>query len=297
MLNQTTTGYGKLILFAAGITYAKANAHFHRPIWQRSCCDNDMWNNTLGIVRYNPKSTALPTTTNPATSYNDSCDDEPLKKLVPYVNLSVPKTKFIPPINIYYKFVPMPAGFLFTMNDSYIWTNFSAPTNLLISEGDTNWPNTPYPDGYEDHGFTDYFTVPLAAENEWVYYAVNDISHRNRSHPMHLHGHDYYVLAQGQGVYTSDVKLNFKTPMRRDVATVPQNGFMVMAFKVDNPGSWLFHCHIAPHSSQGLGLQFTELQDKIVSTIKAPEVLSDTCKSWSTYWKYSQIYIQEDSGI
>ncbi|KFZ08203.1 hypothetical protein V502_09488 [Pseudogymnoascus sp. VKM F-4520 (FW-2644)] len=74
-------------------------------------------------------------------------------------------------------------------------------------------------------------------------------SHRNRSHLMHLHGHDFFVLAQGQGVYTSDVKLNFEPPMRRDVATVPKNGFVVMAFKADNPGSWLFHCHIAAHSS------------------------------------------------
>ena len=256
-----------------------------------------MWNNTLGIVRYNPKSTALPTTTNRATTYNDSCNDDPLTKLVPYVDLNVPEPPFIPPINIYYEFVPMPAGFLFTMNDSYIWTNFSALTNLLISEGDTNWPNTPYPDGYEDNGFTNYDTVPLAVENEWVYYAINDISHRNRSDPMHLHGHDFFLLARGQGVYTSDIKLKFKTPMRRDVATVLKIGFIVMAFKADNPGSWLFHCHMAAHSSRGFGLQFTELQGKTVSTFKAPEVLVDTCKSWWTYWENDQIYIQEDSGI
>lgn len=105
------------------------------------------------------------------------------------------------------------------------------------------------------------------------------------------------MLAQGQGVYTSDIKLNFKTPMRRDVATVPNNRLMVMAFKADNPCKWFFHCHIAAHSSQGFGLQFTELQDKIVSTFKAPEVLVDTCKSWWTYWEHDQIYIEEDSGI
>lgn len=66
------------------------------------------------------------------------CNGEPLSNLVPYVDLSVSEPPFIPPINIYYEFVPMLAGFLFTMNDSYIWTNVSAPTNLLISEGDTN---------------------------------------------------------------------------------------------------------------------------------------------------------------
>lgn len=62
------------------------------------------------------------------------CNDEPLLNLVPYVDLSVSEPPFIPPINVYYEFVPMLAGFLFTMNDSYIWTNVSAPRATPISQ-------------------------------------------------------------------------------------------------------------------------------------------------------------------
>jgi Multicopper oxidase len=264
------------------------------PIWQRSCCDNDYWNNTLGIVRYNSNSTALPTSTSPATSYPDSCDDEPQTKLVPYLNLDVPQPDSLSMLNLNYSFVPMPAGFLFTLNESYIWVNFSAPTNLMIAEKNHSWPNTGYT---PTKGFTNYNTIPLAAENEWVYYAIQDISHRNRSHPMHQHGHDYFVLAQGPGKITPNTTLNLHNPPRRDVATVPMNGYMVMAFKIDNPGSWLMHCHIAPHSSEGLGLQFVETEGKIVSTFKEPEQLTDTCNAWWEYWNDDQIYVQEDSGI
>lgn len=254
-----------------------------------------MWNNTLGIVRYNASSKELPTTTNPATSYPYSCDDEPMKNLVPHLKLRVPKPSFLPQINLYYEFVPMPAGFLFTLNHSYIWVNFSAPTNLLISEKDYNWPNKGYPDA--GNGFTDYNTVPLAIENEWVYFALQDISHRNRSHPMHLHGHDYWVLAQGPGNFTSNMSLTLSNPPRRDVATLPKNGHMVMAFKTDNPGSWLMHCHISAHSSEGLGLQFVEVEDEITSKFKNEKQLVDTCQNWWQYWNTKRVYVQEDSGI
>lgn len=264
------------------------------PIWQRSCCDNDYWNNTLGIVRYNKSSTTVPKTTNPAINYPYTCDDEPFDKLVPYMELDVPAPAYIPPLNLYFAFVPMPAGFLFTINESYIWVNFSAPTNLLISEGIHQFPNNPYPNA-TGSGFTDYDAYAIDGRDKWVYYAVQDISHRNRSHPFHLHGHDYFVLAQGPGNYTGQA-LNLNNPIRRDTATVPMNGHMVMAFKVDNPGSWLFHCHIAAHSSEGLGMQFVELEDEIMGTFEAQDQLNETCRAWGTYWEQS-IFIQEDSGI
>jgi FtsP/CotA-like multicopper oxidase with cupredoxin domain len=39
-------------------------------------------------------------------------------------------------------------------------------------------------------------------------------------------------------------KLNFDNPPRRDVAMLPANGWMVIAFQADNPGAWLLHCHV-----------------------------------------------------
>lgn len=56
------------------------------------------------------------------------------------------------------------------------------------------------------------------------------------------------------------VKLNLANPPRRDVVLLPNNGYVVIAFKADNPGSWLIHCHIAAHASFGLASQILERQ-------------------------------------
>lgn len=44
---------------------------------------------------------------------------------------------------------------------------------------------------------------------------------------------------------------NFDNPPRRDVVLLPETGYIAIAFRADNPGVWLIHCHIAWHSSAG----------------------------------------------
>ena len=61
---------------------------------------------------------------------------------------------------------------------------------------------------------------------------------------MHLHGHDMYVLGTGNGDYSTASTLNFENPTRRDLATMPAGGWMVVAFVTDNPGAWLMHWHV-----------------------------------------------------
>jgi hypothetical protein len=36
-------------------------------------------------------------------------------------------------------------------------------------------------------------------------------------------------------------------PVRRDTVTVPAQGWTVIRFRADNPGVWMFHCHIEWH--------------------------------------------------
>src|ERR1700721_3105249 len=66
---------------------------------------------------------------------------------------------------------------------------------------------------------------------------------------MHLHGHDFLLLAAGEGVFTDSVlqSANLTNPTRRDVTTMPasgpkdpnQGGYIVIAFKLNNPGVWV----------------------------------------------------------
>ena len=81
---------------------------------------------------------------------------------------------------------------------------------------------------------------------------------------MHLHGHDFALLAQGNdSTKLPNIKLKFGNPPRRDVVLLPSSGYVVIAFKADNPGSWLFHCHIPWHASSGLALQILERQEDL----------------------------------
>jgi len=39
--------------------------------------------------------------------------------------------------------------------------------------------------------------------------------------------------------------LKFDNPPRRDATMLPGFGWLSVAFRNDNPGAWLFHCHVA----------------------------------------------------
>ena len=131
------------------------------------------------------------------------------------------------------------------------------------------------------------------------------------AHPIHLHGHDFALLQQTNESYT-DARFNpkFDNPPRRDVALLPVGGFIVIAFKSDNPGAWALHCHIAWHASSGLALQILERQDDAQALIvKNPERLGEvtrTCANWKkwfanpeNFWSPAEgvISFQDDSGI
>ncbi|CAO2652411.1 Nn.00g006940.m01.CDS01 [Neocucurbitaria sp. VM-36] len=81
-------------------------------------------------------------------------------------------------------------------------------------------------------------------------------------HPFHLHGHAFQVVERSEdeaGFYDPETTSTLPdTPMRRDTILVRPNGFIRLRFKSDNPGVWLFHCHIEWHVASGLIATFIE---------------------------------------
>ncbi|KAL5709238.1 laccase [Ranunculus cassubicifolius] len=62
------------------------------------------------------------------------------------------------------------------------------------------------------------------------------------NHPMHFHGFDFYVLAQGFGNYdpiNDPKKYNLVNPQERNTIGVPLGGWAAIRFKAINPGMWL----------------------------------------------------------
>ncbi|KAL5709328.1 laccase [Ranunculus cassubicifolius] len=79
------------------------------------------------------------------------------------------------------------------------------------------------------------------------------------NHPMHLHGFDFYVLAQGFGNFnrTRDSrKFNLINPQERNTIAVPVGGWAVIRFTANNPGVWFMHCHLDVHLPWGLATAF-----------------------------------------
>ncbi|CAM6100452.1 unnamed protein product [Calypogeia fissa] len=79
------------------------------------------------------------------------------------------------------------------------------------------------------------------------------------SHPFHLHGNFFHILGQGFGDYnatTDPGTLNYYDPPMRFTISVPTRGWAVIRFKADNPGAWLFHCHLDKHLSWGMETVF-----------------------------------------
>jgi len=63
----------------------------------------------------------------------------------------------------------------------------------------------------------------------------------------------------------------------------------------DNPGAWLFHCHIAWHVSQGLSIQFLERVQDIPRTVPLNSIRPN-CDAWERYYATSP-FKQFDSGL
>ncbi|KAK4748230.1 hypothetical protein SAY87_014816 [Trapa incisa] len=79
------------------------------------------------------------------------------------------------------------------------------------------------------------------------------------NHPMHLHGFNFHVLAQGFGNFNpanDRKKFNFVNPVIRNTIGVPVGGWAVIRFQANNPGVWMFHCHLDVHLPWGLATVF-----------------------------------------
>ncbi|KAL3623043.1 Laccase-17 [Castilleja foliolosa] len=86
------------------------------------------------------------------------------------------------------------------------------------------------------------------------------------SHPLHLHGYNFFVVGQGFGNYdpNSDPKsFNLVDPVERNTVGVPSGGWVAIRFMADNPGVWFMHCHLEVHTSWGLKMAWLVLDGKL----------------------------------
>ena len=103
------------------------------------------------------------------------------------------------------------------------------------------------------------------------------------AHPFHLHGHHFQVLSRAAtgtgdwpGAALADDKYN-SVPPRRDTVVVMPKSHAVLRFEANNPGVYLFHCHIEWHLEAGLAATIIEAPEKLRDA-KIPQDHIDACK-------------------
>ncbi|KAK1996878.1 multicopper oxidase [Colletotrichum falcatum] len=170
--------------------------------------------------------------------------------------------------------------FRWTVNAQSIDIQWDKPTLEYIAEGNSSWPARAN-------------IIEIPSEVAWTFWVIQN--EFILPHPIHLHGHDFLLLGTGSGQFTGAESLQFENPTRRDVAQLPGSGWMVIAFKTDNPGAWLMHCHIAWHVSMGLSVQFLEHKDEIAKTVNLKS-LQPTCDAWRQYYPTAP-WPKHDSGL
>lgn len=246
---------------------------------QNTCAITTQALDIKGIVRYTGSLGVTPTTT--GYNYTVECVDEPIASLVPIVALDATSdnTEFSFDVTV----APNSANlFKWYLSGTTFQSQYGDPTLVhLIEDGTlTNYSGA--------------LMLDIPDAGEWVYVIVE--SGIPLPHPLHLHGHDFYILAEGAGSYDSSVALNLQNPARRDTALLPAAGYIVLAFQTDNPGVWLMHCHIGWHTSMGFALQIVEQKSKIPNTVTDSCALQNTCSAWSNYATANNIQVL-DSGV
>ncbi|CAN6373261.1 unnamed protein product [Urochloa humidicola] len=104
---------------------------------------------------------------------------------------------------------------------------------------------------------------------------------QSESNPMHLHGHDVFVLAQGEGIYDAVRDMawyNLVNPAIKNTVHVPRLGWVAIRFVADNPGIWYMHCHFGFHQTMGMvGLFIVEDGPTVDTSLPAPPMDFATC--------------------
>ena len=264
-----------------------AGNYWIRADTDTACSTNANRGNVKAILSYDGADESEPTTTGfaPPTGCYDM-------SVTPYVSNTVPQDQFASAI----KYLSMDFNTSTSANGSLVqwWINGSAinvdwsrPTLQYVVDGDTNYQKS-------------MNLFELQGANKWTFWIIQTIQGDpvNIPHPIHLHGHDFYVLGSGNGVWNGDSSgLKFVNPPRRDTATLPAGGFLILAFPADNPGAWLMHCHIAWHVGQGFSLQFLERKEEILGSIGDMSSFNSGCDSWRKYWEGPHPYEKDDSGL
>ncbi|RHZ73574.1 hypothetical protein Glove_230g21 [Diversispora epigaea] len=229
--------------------------------------------NATGILHYNGADSNKPTSTAYSFTF-PPCQDLNSSTIQPY--------KYSPaPTNVTNYFVFNVTSILnddgvtlLGINGSSFIPIFNNPANqrIMLKENYTDFEENQNAYGYD---------IP----NEAI--QITLLNNQSANHPFHLHGHNFWIVAQGPGSTMANIstsKYNLKNPVIRDTTLVPAFSHVVIRYIADNPGVWAFHCHIEWHVELGLVAQLIERPTEF-SNQTLPDDVRALCVEYNNYYK------------
>ncbi|KAM3068000.1 hypothetical protein ACMFMG_011048 [Clarireedia jacksonii] len=231
-----------------------------------------------GVPNLKPTTTASAAFT---SSVANSCKNDDLSLTEPWFPITPdPNPPTTQKIDI--EFVQNATGyFLWEMNGSSFRANYNLPILLLSNQGNNSYPYSPQ---WNVYNFGSNSSVRILLTNPG-----------GAAHPIHLHGHNMFVEAEGTGTWDGKTVIRPKNPQRRDVQILQGGGYMVLQFAQDNPGIWPLHCHIAFHVSSGLYVSVME-RPADIAKLQIPSIMAQTCRDWAAFTN-TVVVDQIDSGL
>ena len=261
-----------------------AGSSYWMRIRQPDLCSYTLQPFGLAAVYYTDAAAkSIPDTTNPPASFNaprlQDCRNDPLNMTVPSYAIpaaSTPDTTLTIQGNVG---VNASGNTVYTMNGKQNYADFQNPVLSLAANGQSFGPWNTYDMGTNQ-------TIWLVFNNNMSF-----------SHPMHLHGRQFLLLAEGVGAWDGRTIVRPTNPLRRDTHIVQGNGYMVIQLSGNDAGVWPFHCHIAWHLTSGMNVNLVLNKPAIVAqktTINT--ITAATCSSWKT-WAAAHPVEPVDSGF
>ena len=239
---------------------AAAN-YWMRALPALGCSSNQNQNGIQAIVTYEGQDPNVLPTSTPWVPADTNCEDE--TGLVPVVPRNVGTFGQSGELDV--SILPTADNIVtWNINSSSFLIDYASPTLLLVEDHDDSFPGTynvvqlngddttVSSMSCQSNGPSGYISL----FNQWVNslliipYLTSTLL---ANELIHLHGHDFALLASGPGNFTPDVlqSASLVNPTRRDVVTMPASafggptgGFIVIAFALNNPGNWVFPSHI-----------------------------------------------------
>lgn len=222
-------------------------------IWMRSyiapCSEAEGQTEAKAAIFYeNANTNTLPLSSPGPNAYNTYCGNEDLALTKPYYPIAPPA-----PESGYSEVIPISAQtngthLLWYMRGRTFRTNYNDPILLSSRSGNLDFPAIA-----NVHNYGSNSSILFVVENTGP-----------MPHPMHLHGHNMFVLAEGEcrdnnfvfnrtdGKPEANIEFpeyeygncwdghvtNRENPQRRDVQMLMPGGYIVVQWVQDNPGVW-----------------------------------------------------------